>query len=67
MSVKAFSIDPQFVFKGHKPTAVIIDIKQYEEILERLEDTQDLKELERLRKRNLKFVSLNEFRKKLSV
>ena len=67
MSNKALAIHPQFVFKGKRPTAVLLDIKQYEEILERLEDIQDLKELKQLPSKNLKFTPLEDFRKELGV
>ena len=67
MSTRALAIHPKFVFQGRKPTAVLLDIKQYEEILERLDDVHDLKELKRLRKKKLKFSSLDDFRKELGV
>jgi len=44
-----------------KPTAVILDIKQYEQMLERLEDVDDLAALRDMRKRPLRFRSLTKF------
>jgi len=52
---------PEIVFRNGKPSAVIMDIKDYREILERLEDTEDLKMLDDMRKRPLKFKKLNDF------
>lgn len=52
---------PQFVVEDGAPTAVILDISEYEELLERLEDTEDLAALREMRKRPLKFRPLGEF------
>jgi PHD/YefM family antitoxin component YafN of YafNO toxin-antitoxin module len=52
---------PEVVLRGGKPAAVILDIDEYREILERLEDMEDLKMLEDMRKRPLKFRSLDDF------
>lgn len=54
---------PEIVLRGEKPTAVILDIDEYREMLERLEDMEDLKMLEEIRKKPLKFRSLDEFLK----
>ena len=54
---------PGIILKGGKPTAVILDIDEYREMLERLEDVEDLKMLEGMRKRPLKFRSLEDFLK----
>lgn len=40
----------EFVFRKGKPTAVILGIDEYEELLERLEDTENLKLLEEMKK-----------------
>jgi PHD/YefM family antitoxin component YafN of YafNO toxin-antitoxin module len=52
---------PEVVLRGGKPTAVILDIEEYREMLERLEDMEDLKMLEDMRKKPLKFRSLDDF------
>ena len=52
---------PQYVVEDGKPTTVILDIKQYEQMLERLEDVDDLAALRDMRKRPLKFRSLTKF------
>lgn len=41
---------PELVLRKGKPAAVIIDIDDYQEMLERLEDCDDLRELEEMRK-----------------
>ncbi|MDY6952288.1 MAG: type II toxin-antitoxin system Phd/YefM family antitoxin [Thermodesulfobacteriota bacterium] len=52
---------PEIVFRGGKPSAVILDIEEYRELLERLEDAEDLRMLEDMRKKPLKFRSLDSF------
>jgi len=52
---------PEFVYRGGKPAAVILDIDKYQEMLERLEDLEDLKMLQAMRKRPLKFRRLEDF------
>jgi PHD/YefM family antitoxin component YafN of YafNO toxin-antitoxin module len=52
---------PEIVFRNGKPSAVIMDIKDYQKILERLEDTEDLKMLDDMRKKPLKFKKLGDF------
>jgi PHD/YefM family antitoxin component YafN of YafNO toxin-antitoxin module len=54
---------PEIVMREGEPTAVILDIDEYQEILERLEDIEDLKMLEDMRKTPLKFRSLDDFLK----
>ena len=55
--------NPEIVVKDGKPTAVILDIDDYQEMLERLEDVEYLKTLEEMRKKPLKFKRLGDFLK----
>jgi hypothetical protein len=48
----------EFVYRDGKPAAVILDIAEYEELLERAEDLEDLRALKRMRGRPLRFRSL---------
>ncbi len=57
---------PEVVFREGRPTAVILDISEYKEMLERLEDSEDLKMLEEMRKKPLKFRRLEDFLKEYS-
>ncbi len=52
---------PQFVVEDGEPTAVILDIAEYEQMLERLEEVEYLAELQDMRKKPLKFRPLSEF------
>ena len=53
----------EIIFRDGKPSAVILDIDEYQRMLELLEDAEDLKMLEAMRKKKLKFRSLDEFLK----
>ena len=57
---------PEIVLKDGKPSAVIIDINEYHEILERLEDIEDLNMLKEMRKKPLSFKKLEDFLKEYS-
>lgn len=52
---------PQVVMKNGKPNAVIIDIRDYQNMLERLEDKEDLADLEKIRKGGLHFRKFDDF------
>ncbi|MFQ5905413.1 MAG: hypothetical protein ACE5JA_02475 [bacterium] len=54
---------PGILLREGKPSAVILDIEEYQEMLERLEDVEDLKRLEKTRKKPLKFKRLEDFLK----
>ncbi len=54
---------PEIVLKEGKPFAVILDIDEYRQMLERLEDLEDLNLLKEMRKRPLKFRRLEDFLK----
>lgn len=52
---------PQIVVRNGKPSAVILDIEEYEELLERAEEMEDLKILRALRRRSLTFRKFEDF------
>ena len=51
----------EIILKDGEPKAVILDIKEYQEILERLEDMDDLKVLQKIRQKPLRFRKFEEF------
>ena len=53
--------NPEIVLRDGKPTAVILDIDEYQEMLERLEDAEDLRVLEEMRRSPLQFRRLEDF------
>ncbi len=52
---------PEIIIRDGKPTAVILDIEEYREMLEHLEDVQDIKMLAKMRARKLSFRKLGDF------
>ena len=54
---------PEIVLREGKPSAVILDIDEYRQMLERLEDLEDLNMLKEMRKRPPKFRKLEDFLK----
>ncbi len=52
---------PEIILRDGRPAAVILDIEVYREMLERLEDADDLKALEKMRQRPLRFRCLDDF------
>jgi PHD/YefM family antitoxin component YafN of YafNO toxin-antitoxin module len=53
--------EPEIVTRKGKPVSVIIPIKDYEELLERAEDAEDVAWLKRARKRKLNYRSLEDY------
>jgi len=59
--MKLKSQNPEIVLRNGKPSAVILDIDVYENLLEQLEQREDLKALAAVRKKAVKFRSFEEF------
>lgn len=55
--------EPQIVLRDGEPSAVILDIETYRELLERAEDADDIRALEKMRRKPLRFRRLGEFLK----
>jgi len=53
--MKATLSEPETVTRKGKPVSVIIPIKDYEELLERVEDSDDVAWLKRARKKPLQY------------
>jgi len=53
--------EPEIVTRNGKPVAVIVPIKDYEELLERAEDAEDVAWLKRARKKKLHYRSLENY------
>jgi PHD/YefM family antitoxin component YafN of YafNO toxin-antitoxin module len=49
MAKSIMKAKPQVIMKDGKPSAVIIKINDYRELLEKLEDKEDLADLEKIR------------------
>ena len=59
---KAKSV-PDIIYRGGKPSAVVLDIEDYKEMLEKLEDIEDLKMLAEMRGKSLEFKKLEDYLK----
>jgi len=57
----ALRLEPEIVVRKGKPDAVILKMDDYEELLERLEDAEDLRWLKAARSKPLRFRSLDAF------
>ncbi len=53
--MKASLAEPEIVTKKGKPVSVILPIKQYQEMLERLEDAEDVAGLKKARRKKLHY------------
>ena len=53
--------EPEIVTRKGKPVSVIIPIKDYEELLERVEDTDDLAWLKHARRKPLHYRPLTDY------
>jgi len=58
--MKAAFAEPEIVIRNGKPVSVIIPIKEYEEMLERLEDAEDVAYLKKARRRPLHYRPLED-------
>lgn len=59
--MKAPLPEPEIVTRKGKPVAVIIPIKHYEELLERVEDSDDVAWLKRARRKPLQYRPLEDY------
>ncbi len=59
--MKAALTEPEIVTRNGKPVSVIIPIKDYEELPERVEDSDDVAWLERARKKPLHYRPLADY------
>jgi|GEM_PF-1058121 len=59
--MKATKTEPEIVTRKGKAVSVIIPIKEYEELLERLEDRDDVAWLKRARRKQLHYRPLEEY------
>jgi prevent-host-death family protein len=59
--MKATHREPEIVMRNGKPVSVILPIKNYEELLERAEDAEDVAWLKRARRKKLHYRSLEDY------
>jgi prevent-host-death family protein len=59
--MRATNQEPEIVTRNGKPVSVIIPIKDYEELLERAEDAEDIAWLKRARRKKLSYRLLEDY------
>ena len=59
--MKATLLEPEIVTRNGKPVSVIIPIKDYEELLERVEDAEDMNWLKRAHRKPLHYRPLEDY------
>ena len=59
--MKGVNREPEIVTRNGKPVSVILPIKDYEELLERAEDAEDVAWLKKARRRKLQYRPLEEY------
>jgi prevent-host-death family protein len=59
--MKAAYLEPEIVTRKGKPVSVILPIKEYEELLERAEDAEDIAWLKKARRKKLQYRSLDDY------
>ena len=59
--MKAMLAEPEIVTRKGKPVSVIIPIEDYEELLERAEDAEDVAWLKRARRKPLHYRPLEDY------
>jgi prevent-host-death family protein len=59
--MKAAYLEPEIVTRKGKPVSVILPIEEYEELLERAEDAEDIAWLKKARRKKLHYRSLDDY------
>jgi PHD/YefM family antitoxin component YafN of YafNO toxin-antitoxin module len=59
--MKATLHEPEIITRKGKPVSVILPIKDYEELLERIEDAEDVAALKRIRSKPLRYRPLADY------
>lgn len=59
--MKTLMAEPEIVTRKGKPVSVILPIEEYEELLERLEDAEDLAWLKRARAKPQRYRPLSDY------
>src|SRR6266850_1053072 len=60
-TMKATYLEPEIVTRKGKPVSVILPIKEYEELLERAEDAEDIAWLKKARRKKPQYRSLEDY------
>ena len=58
---------PDLIYRGKKPVAVVLKIKDYEDLLDELEDKEDLEYIDNLKKQELDFFVFDDYLKERGI
>jgi PHD/YefM family antitoxin component YafN of YafNO toxin-antitoxin module len=61
VKTKQVKKEREVIYRNGKPAAVIVDIEEYREMLERIEDAEDIKALAKIRTKPLKLRPLADY------
>ena len=59
--MKAANAEPEIITRNGKPVSVILPIKQYQELIERAEDAEDVALLKKARRKPLRYRPLKDY------
>lgn len=59
--MSALAKEPEVITRGGKPVSVILPIKEYQELIERLEDAEDVAYLKKARSKPQSFRPLKDY------
>lgn len=59
--MKTLTLEPEIVTRRGKPVSVILPMKAYKKLLERLEDAEDAAAMKAARKKSLSFRPLSDY------
>ena len=59
--MKAANAEPEIITRNGKPVSVILPIKQYQELIERAEDAEDVAWLKKARRKPLRYRPLKDY------
>ena len=60
-TMKATNREPELVTRNGKPVSVVLPIKEYQELLERAQDSEDVAWLKRARRKKLHYQPLEDY------
>lgn len=61
MTIRTTNREPEIVTRNGKPVSVILSIRDYEDLLERAEDAEDVAGLKRARRKKLHYRPLEDY------
>ncbi|MBU2508511.1 MAG: type II toxin-antitoxin system Phd/YefM family antitoxin [Bacteroidetes bacterium] len=51
----------EIIYRNNKPVSIILDIREYEKMIERLEDIEDIEFVKKIKSNSMSFIKLEDF------